>query len=160
MQFKSKLISVFALISLIPIISLVLVSQFIIAQSIDRWERVSGELRELRVLPMVENAMQIASDPDFIQAMEEGADLSEVGFGLSEDYIIAIYDSNGDQVFSTTDQRTLNEKLKQTIVMITHDSEAASTASRVIEMKDGQIHTPTSKFEYESELRTSISIHD
>ena len=56
--------------------------------------------------------------------------------------------------------RTLNEKLKQTIVMITHDSEAASTASRVIEMKDGQIHTPASKFEYESELRTSISIHD
>ena len=52
--------------------------------------------------------------------------------------------------------QTLNEKLKQTIVMITHDSEAASTASRVIEMKDGQIHTPTSKFEYESELRTSI----
>ena len=52
--------------------------------------------------------------------------------------------------------QTLNEKLKQTIVMITHDSEAASTASRVIEMKDGQIHAPTSKFEYESELRTSI----
>lgn len=56
--------------------------------------------------------------------------------------------------------RDLNEKLKQTIVMITHDAEAASTASRVIEMKDGQIHTPTSKFEFESELRTSISIHD
>ena len=56
--------------------------------------------------------------------------------------------------------RKLNRDLKQTIVMITHDSEAASTASRVIEMKDGQIHTPASKFEYESELRTSISIHD
>ncbi|MBN2317774.1 MAG: ABC transporter ATP-binding protein [Acidobacteria bacterium] len=56
--------------------------------------------------------------------------------------------------------QTLNEKLKQTIVMITHDSEAASIASRVIEMKDGQIHTPTSKYEYESELRTSISIHE
>lgn len=54
----------------------------------------------------------------------------------------------------------LNKKLKQTIVMITHDSEAASTASRVIEMKDGQIHTPVTKFEYESELRTAISIHD
>jgi putative ABC transport system ATP-binding protein len=52
--------------------------------------------------------------------------------------------------------QTLNEKLKQTIVMITHDSEAASTASRVIEMKDGQIHSPASKFEYESELRTAI----
>ena len=54
----------------------------------------------------------------------------------------------------------LNKKLKQTIVMITHDSEAASTASRVIEMKDGQIHTPVSKFEYEAELRTAISIHE
>jgi len=34
--------------------------------------------------------------------------------------------------------RDLNEKWKQTIVMITHDSEAASTASRVIEMKDSE----------------------
>jgi putative ABC transport system ATP-binding protein len=56
--------------------------------------------------------------------------------------------------------QNLNRKLKQTIVMITHDSEAASIASRVIEMKDGQIYTPMSKFEYESELRTSISIHE
>jgi putative ABC transport system ATP-binding protein len=40
----------------------------------------------------------------------------------------------------------LNKKLNQTIVMITHDSEAASTASRVIEMKDGQI------LSYEPEL--------
>ncbi len=38
--------------------------------------------------------------------------------------------------------RELNEKLKQTIVMITHDPEAASTASRIIEMKDGQIFNP------------------
>ncbi len=48
--------------------------------------------------------------------------------------------------------RDLNEKLKQTIVMITHDSEAASTASRVIEMKDGQILNPPSKISYEPEL--------
>jgi putative ABC transport system ATP-binding protein len=33
----------------------------------------------------------------------------------------------------------LNEKMRQTIVMITHDPEAASTASRVIEIKDGQV---------------------
>jgi putative ABC transport system ATP-binding protein len=33
----------------------------------------------------------------------------------------------------------LNEKMKQTIVMITHDPEAASTASRTIEMRDGQV---------------------
>jgi len=35
--------------------------------------------------------------------------------------------------------RDLNEKLGQTIIMITHDSEAASNAGRVVEMKDGQI---------------------
>jgi putative ABC transport system ATP-binding protein len=48
--------------------------------------------------------------------------------------------------------RDLNEKLNQTIVMITHDSEAASIASRVIEMKDGQILNPPSKFSYEPEF--------
>ncbi len=48
--------------------------------------------------------------------------------------------------------RDLNEDLGQTIVMITHDSEAASTASRVIEMKDGQILNPASKFSYEPEF--------
>jgi putative ABC transport system ATP-binding protein len=42
--------------------------------------------------------------------------------------------------------RDLNEKMGQTIVMITHDSEAASTASRIIEMKDGQILNPASNF--------------
>jgi putative ABC transport system ATP-binding protein len=33
----------------------------------------------------------------------------------------------------------LNEKMKQTIVMITHDPDAASTASRTIEIRDGRI---------------------
>lgn len=46
----------------------------------------------------------------------------------------------------------LNRKLGQTIIIITHDSEAASTASRVIEMKDGQIVNPVSQFTYEPEL--------
>jgi putative ABC transport system ATP-binding protein len=48
--------------------------------------------------------------------------------------------------------RELNEKLSQTIVMITHDTEAASMASRIIEMKDGQILRPASKFSYEPEF--------
>jgi putative ABC transport system ATP-binding protein len=48
--------------------------------------------------------------------------------------------------------RDLNEKLAQTIVMITHDSEAASMASRVLEMKDGQILNPASRFSYEPEF--------
>ena len=33
----------------------------------------------------------------------------------------------------------LNLKYNQTIIMITHDSEAASTASRIVEMRDGRI---------------------
>jgi putative ABC transport system ATP-binding protein len=46
----------------------------------------------------------------------------------------------------------LNEKLKQTIIMITHDPEAASMASRVIEMRDGQILNRTLQLTYEPEL--------
>jgi putative ABC transport system ATP-binding protein len=37
----------------------------------------------------------------------------------------------------------LNEQFGQTIVMITHDAEAATTAGRIVEMRDGQIlHRP------------------
>ena len=111
LRLKGKLISVFALISLIPTVSLVLVSHIIIAQSIDRWERVSGELRNLRVLPMAENAVEIASDFSFIQALEDGTDLSEVDFGLSEDYIVTIYDAAGKRLFSTSDEPILKARL-------------------------------------------------
>lgn len=45
--------------------------------------------------------------------------------------------------------RELNEKLNQTIVMITHDAEAASTASRVVEMKDGHLLGSASRFSYD-----------
>lgn len=48
--------------------------------------------------------------------------------------------------------QNLNEHLKQTIVMITHDPEAASMASRVIEMRDGQILSRTPQFAYEPEF--------
>jgi len=46
----------------------------------------------------------------------------------------------------------LNEKLKQTIVMITHDAEAASVASRVVEMRDGQILSHPAHGAYEPEF--------
>ncbi len=46
----------------------------------------------------------------------------------------------------------LNRRLNQTIVMITHDHEAASMASRVIEMRDGQILHRTPHFTYEPEF--------
>jgi putative ABC transport system ATP-binding protein len=48
--------------------------------------------------------------------------------------------------------KDLNEKLNQTIVMITHDHEAASMASRVIEMRDGQILHRGQHFAYEPEF--------
>jgi putative ABC transport system ATP-binding protein len=48
--------------------------------------------------------------------------------------------------------RDLNEKLGQTIVMITHDNEAALSASRIIEMKDGQVLNPTSRISCEPEF--------
>ena len=111
LQLKNKLISVFALISLIPMVSLILVSYFIIAQSIDRWEHVSAELRDLRVLPLAENAAEIASDSSFIRALEHGTDLSEVDFGLSEDCIVTIYDAAGRRSFSTGDESVLKERL-------------------------------------------------
>ena len=49
--------------------------------------------------------------------------------------------------------RDLNDKLGQTIVMITHDSDAASTASRVIEMKDGQVLNPAIHFALSRSLK-------
>ncbi len=46
----------------------------------------------------------------------------------------------------------LNEKTGQTIVMITHDADAASMANRVVEMRDGQILQKTPHFSYEPEF--------
>jgi putative ABC transport system ATP-binding protein len=46
----------------------------------------------------------------------------------------------------------LNEKLKQTIVMITHDPEAASVAGRIVEMRDGRIFHHSYHLAYEPEL--------
>jgi putative ABC transport system ATP-binding protein len=35
--------------------------------------------------------------------------------------------------------QNLNQRYRQTIVMITHDPEAAATASRMLEMRDGRV---------------------
>jgi putative ABC transport system ATP-binding protein len=47
----------------------------------------------------------------------------------------------------------LNEQFGQTIVMITHDAEAAATAGRIVEMRDGEIlhRSPHPTFEPEFE---------
>lgn len=57
---------------------------------------------------------------------------------------------NAQQVLNIL--QTLNEQLSQTIVMITHDSEAASVAGRIVEMRDGQIFNHHSHLAYQPEL--------
>jgi len=47
--------------------------------------------------------------------------------------------------------RNLNENLGQSIVMITHDADAASIADRVIEMKDGRILGQKPHFSFKPE---------
>lgn len=47
--------------------------------------------------------------------------------------------------------RSLNENLGQSIVMITHDADAASIADRVIEMKDGRIPEQKPQFSFKPE---------
>ena len=48
--------------------------------------------------------------------------------------------------------RDLNDKLKQTIVMITHDPEAASLAKRIIHMRDGQVFEQAPLLTFEPEF--------
>lgn len=104
LRLKNRLISVFALISLIPTVSLVILSLFIISQSRDRWEAASAELRNLRVVPMSEKALWIAADAEFIQTLESGNEFLEADFELSEDYAMLIYDADGKLLFSTNNE--------------------------------------------------------
>ena len=48
--------------------------------------------------------------------------------------------------------RELNERLGQTIVMITHDAEAASTARRIVHMRDGRILEPPRQLSFEPRM--------
>ena len=48
--------------------------------------------------------------------------------------------------------RNLNESLGQSIVMITHDADAASNADRVVEMKDGKVLEPKPQSSFKPEL--------
>jgi len=50
--------------------------------------------------------------------------------------------------------RNLNETLGQSIVIITHDADAAATADRIIEMKDGRIFTPKPQLSFKPELES------
>lgn len=111
LRLKRRLISVFALISLIPTVSLVFVSLLIIYQSSDRWENISAELRELRVLPMSEKALGIASDQRLIQMLQDGTLPTEMDFGLSENHTVIIYGSDGRLLLSTSDEPMPGVKL-------------------------------------------------
>jgi len=111
LSLKGRLILVFAFVSFIPTIVLILVSYLIIAQGINRWEDMSSELRKLRVLPMVENARGIASDPGVIYALENKANLSELDLVLPEGYIVAIYDASGKILFNSSVDPSLHDKL-------------------------------------------------
>lgn len=101
LKFKGKLIFVFTIVSLIPIISLIFVSNFIIVQSIHRWESVSTKLRALSVLPIGDKAMEVASDSDFLMALEKEYRPLEMTFHLPEDYIVLVYDTAGNLMFSS-----------------------------------------------------------
>ena len=111
LQLKNRLISVFALVSLIPTVSLVIVSLFIIWQSSDRWESVSSELKALRILPMSEKASEIASDPGFIQMLEEGTVPPRIDFGLSEYHIVIVYDADGKLISEASNESIEGLKL-------------------------------------------------
>jgi putative ABC transport system ATP-binding protein len=58
---------------------------------------------------------------------------------------------NSQQVLALLQE--LNEKLHQTIVMITHNSEAAAVASRIVEMRDGRIFEHSQQYLYEPEFK-------
>jgi len=111
LSLKSKLILVFALVSFIPTIALILVSYFIIAQGINRWEDMSNEMRNLRVLPMVENVRGVASDPGIIHALESKTHLAGLDLALPGGYIVAIYDASGKILFSSDTDSSLYDKL-------------------------------------------------
>jgi putative ABC transport system ATP-binding protein len=48
--------------------------------------------------------------------------------------------------------REMNQRFNQTIIMITHDSEAASMAGRIVEMRDGRIVNRVMNFYHDAEL--------
>ncbi|MCX6641958.1 MAG: HAMP domain-containing protein, partial [Candidatus Bathyarchaeota archaeon] len=111
LSLKSKLILVFALVSFIPTIALILVSYFIIAQGINRWEDMSNEMRKLRVLPMIENVRGVASDPGIIHALESKTHLAGLDIALPGGYIIALYNASGKILFSSDTDSPLYDKL-------------------------------------------------
>ncbi|HGJ65463.1 TPA: HAMP domain-containing protein [bacterium] len=107
---KGKLILVFALVSLIPTVVLILVSYLIIAQGISRWEIMTNELNKLRILPMIENVRGIASDPHVIDGLKRNTEFA-VDYNLPEGYVLAIYNKTGKLLFNSNAEALLYNKL-------------------------------------------------
>lgn len=111
LSLKNKLIFVFALISLIPTIVLILVSYLIISQGISRWEVMTNELKKLRVLPMIDNARAIASDPNVIDMLIKNVESPSLDFSLPEGYILTIYNSSEKLLYNSNTELSFQNKL-------------------------------------------------
>lgn len=110
LSLKNKLILVFAILSFIPTVLMMLFSYLIISQGINKWEELTSELRKLRVLPMIEGARTVASEPNVIQALERKVRFSSLDLVLPEGYTVAIYDEKSNIVFSSTEDPLLQSK--------------------------------------------------
>ncbi|HIE29545.1 TPA: HAMP domain-containing protein [Candidatus Poribacteria bacterium] len=115
LNFRTKLIIALSFMTLVPTVLLLFVSYNLNIESIERWadEKVALALREavnltnaleiFHTLPMADIAERIAFDPELIELLERKEDVSERGNALAseEDYIVAIYNSFGNRIFST-----------------------------------------------------------
>ncbi|HGE72460.1 TPA: HAMP domain-containing protein [Candidatus Poribacteria bacterium] len=110
LSLKTKLILIFAFLSFMPTILMMLFSYFIIAQGISKWEELTNELRKLRVLPMIEGARTVSLETNVIQALEKKIQLSSLDLALPEGYIVAIYDDKGNMLFNSTTDPLLQNK--------------------------------------------------
>ncbi len=96
-----------------------------------------------RILEMLDLADKIHSRPAELSGGEQQrvaiarAVINQPAIVLADEPTGSLDSKNSRKVLSIL--RDLNENLKQTIIMITHDPEAASMTNRVLKMIDGKI---------------------
>ncbi len=115
LNFRAKLIIAFSFMTLVPTVLLLFVSYNLNIESIERWadEKVALALREsvdltnaleiFHTLPMADSAERIAFDPEIVELLANEKDVGERAsvLALEEDYMVAIYNSVGNRIFST-----------------------------------------------------------
>jgi len=115
LNFRAKLIIAFSFMTLVPTVLLLFVSYNLNIKSIELWadEKVALALREavgltnaleiFHTLPMADSAERIAFDSEIVKLLAQKNDVSKRArvLALEEDYIVAIYDSSGNRIFST-----------------------------------------------------------